>query len=125
MAAKSEIYKCAGCGIIVEVLTGGKGELTCCGMPMTVMNAKTADSATEKHVPMVDTCDCCTKVAVGSVPHPMEDDHYIEWIEIEVDGKVCRQYLKPGMDPAATFGCQCGAVVAREFCNKHGLWQSS
>lgn len=124
MTEKKQIYKCAACGLVVEVLTGAKGSPVCCGAPMELLEAKTADSAKEKHVPVITSSGCCTEVKVGSVPHPMAEDHFIEWIEVEADGKTCRQYLQPGQEPAAAFKCIGEGTVAREFCNKHGLWAS-
>ena len=123
MAKRSQVYKCELCGNIIEVLTGAGGELVCCGQPMALLDEKTADATTEKHVPVIEPGDGCVKVAVGSVPHPMEEKHYIEWIEVIKGEKVCRQYLKPGDAPEATF---CGGtdVIAREHCNVHGLWKS-
>lgn len=126
MAERLEIYKCNVCGNIVEVLTGGAGELVCCDEQMELLNAKCADAGKEKHVPVIERIEGGYKVTVGSVPHPMAEDHYIEWIELLADGKAYRQFLKPGDQPAATF-CACkeyASVSAREHCNKHGLWKS-
>jgi superoxide reductase len=123
MAARLEIYKCSICGNIVEVLDGGKGELVCCGQPMEKLTEKTADQGKEKHVPVIEKTAEGYKVKVGSVPHPMEEKHYIEWIEIIADGKTYRQYLKPGMMPEATFCIKAEKVTAREHCNVHGLWK--
>lgn len=123
MAERLEIYKCELCGIIVEVLGGGKGTLVCCNQPMTLLDEQTADAATEKHVPVIEKTDDGYRVTVGSVPHPMEDEHYIEWIELLADGVACRRFLKPGDAPEATF-CVCATLVsAREHCNVHGLWK--
>ncbi len=123
MAKKLEIYKCETCGNIVEVLHGGAGDLVCCGKPMTRLDEKTADAATEKHVPVIEKIDGGYKVTVGSVSHPMEDKHYIEWIELLTDGKAYREFLEPGMAPEATFLVEGNAVNAREHCNVHGLWK--
>ncbi len=123
MAKKLEIYKCAVCGNIVEVLHGGDGELVCCGEPMKLLKENTTDAAKEKHVPVIEKIDGGYKVKVGSVPHPMEDKHYIEWIELLADGKAYRQFLDPGMPPEATFLIKANAVSAREHCNLHGLWK--
>ena len=124
MAERLQVYKCELCGNIVEVLDGGAGELVCCGEPMVLLDEKTADKAVEKHVPVIEKIDGGYKVVVGSVPHPMVEDHYIEWIELLADDKVYRQFLKPGMPPEATFCVEAAAVSAREHCNKHGLWKS-
>ena len=97
MAEKLEIYKCEVCGNIVEVLYGGKGELVCCGKPMYLFIENTVDAAREKHVPVIEPTDDGVKVKVGSVTHPMEEKHYIEWIEIIADGKAYRQFLNCGI----------------------------
>ena len=123
MAEKLQIYKCAACGNIVEILHGGDGELTCCGEPMSRLTEQTADAATEKHVPVIEKTDGGYKVKVGSVPHPMEEKHYIEWIELLADGKAYRQFLEPGSAPEAIFGVEAESVTAREHCNVHGLWK--
>ncbi len=123
MAKKLEIYKCSACGNIVEVLHGGVGELVCCGKPMELLDEKTADATTEKHVPVIEKIDGGYKVKVGSVPHPMEEKHFIEWIELLADGKAYHQFLKPGDAPEAVFNVDAGTVSAREHCNVHGLWK--
>lgn len=124
MAKVLEVYKCEKCGNIVEVLAGGPGALVCCGVEMDLLDEQTADFATEKHVPIIEKTDDGFKVTVGSTLHPMEADHYIEWIEVIADGKVYRKALSPGDEPVAEF-CICGDnVSAREYCNKHGLWKS-
>jgi superoxide reductase len=124
MAERLEIYKCEACGNIVEVLHGGAGELVCCGAPMVLMNENTVDAAKEKHVPVVAKTAGGVTVKVGDVPHPMEEKHYIEWIEIIADGKVYRQFLNPGETPEATFNVEADQVTAREYCNLHGHWKA-
>jgi superoxide reductase len=123
MAEKLQIYKCEICGNIVEVLHGGAGELVCCGQPMKNLTAKTADVGKEKHVPVIEKIAGGVKVKVGSVPHPMEEKHYIEWVEIIADGKAYRQFLKPGEAPEAIFKIEAKTITAREYCNVHGLWE--
>jgi len=123
MTKRLQIYKCEVCGNIVEVLHEGKGELVCCGQPMKLYEENTVDAAKEKHVPVVEKVEGGFKVTVGSVPHPMEEKHHIEWIEIIVDGKAYRQFLKPGATPEAIFCIGAKEVVAREYCNLHGLWK--
>jgi superoxide reductase len=123
MAKKLQIYKCNTCGNIVEVLHGGAGELVCCGKPMELLDEKTADAATEKHVPVIEKIDGGYKVKVGSVPHPMTEEHLIEWIELLADGKAYRQFLEPGMEPDAVFNVEADSASAREYCNVHGLWK--
>jgi superoxide reductase len=125
MAKKLGIYKCEVCGNIVEVLHEGKGELVCCGQPMKLFVANTVDAAKEKHVPVVEKTDSGIKVKVGSDAHPMEEKHYIEWIEIIAGGKAYRQFLNPGEAPEVTFEIKANNITAREYCNVHGLWKSS
>jgi len=120
---KNQIYKCDICGNIVEVLHVGGGTLVCCGQNMTLQNEQTADSRTEKHVPVIEKTAGGYKVTVGSAPHPMLDAHFIEWIELIADGKSLRQFLKPGDDPVAFFQTEAKTVSAREYCNVHGLWK--
>jgi len=126
MTAREQIYKCETCGNIVDVLHASAGELVCCGKPMILLDEQTADSSTEKHVPVVEDTADGVKVVVGSVPHPMQDEHFIEWIEIQCGDMVSRQYLKPGAAPEAVFpGVKSDDVsVAREYCNVHSLWKS-
>jgi superoxide reductase len=124
MAEFRRIYLCELCGNVVEVLLAGQGELVCCGQPMKLMPEQTADSATEKHVPLIEREDGGYKVKVGSVPHPMLEKHYIAWIELEADGSTCRKFLSPGTEPAAFFPCpEAKLLRAREYCNIHGLWK--
>ena len=123
MAQRLQIYKCALCGNIVEVINGGDGELVCCGQPMELLDEKTADAATEKHVPVIEKIDGGYKVKVGSVPHPMEEKHLIEWIELLAGDKAYRQFLSPGQAPEAVFNVDAASVTAREHCNIHGLWK--
>ena len=118
-----QIYKCDVCGNIVEMLHEGAGEPVCCGQPMKHFKENTVDAAKEKHVPVKESTSGGLKVKVGSVAHPMEDAHYIEWIEIIQDGKVYRQALKPGQAPEAVFPVE-GEWTAREYCNLHGLWKA-
>lgn len=124
MAKKHQIYKCDTCGNIVEVLHGGDGDLVCCGEEMKLFEEKTADEGKEKHVPVIEPSGDAVKVKVGSNPHPMEEKHYIEWVEITDGGTVCKQFLKPGDDPEAVFKAAGTGVTAREYCNVHGLWKS-
>ncbi|MFO7739383.1 MAG: desulfoferrodoxin [Desulfatiglandaceae bacterium] len=123
MTEKLEIYKCDVCGNIVEVLHGAEGELVCCGEPMKLFKENTVDAAKEKHVPVVEKTAEGFNVKVGSVAHPMEEKHYIEWVEVIVDGKAYRQFLNPGEAPEATFAIRADQVTAREYCNLHGLWK--
>ena len=123
MAKQLEIYKCEVCGNIVEVLHAGDGDLVCCGQNMKLMTENTSDGAKEKHVPVIEKTDKGYLVKVGSAPHPMEEKHYIEWIELIADGKTYRAFLKPGQAPEATFCVEAASVTAREYCTIHGLWK--
>jgi superoxide reductase len=124
MTERLQVYKCEVCGNIVEVLHEGAGELVCCGQPMKLLVAGSVDAAKEKHVPVIKKTAKGITVKVGSVPHPMEEKHYIEWIELIADGKAYRQFLKPGDAPEATFVIDAQQVTAREHCNLHGLWKA-
>jgi superoxide reductase len=124
MTKRLQVYKCELCGNMVEVLHTGAGELVCCGQPMTLQTENTVDAAREKHVPVVEKVAGGYKVAVGAVPHPMEEKHFIEWIELIAGNQTQRHFLKPGDVPAAFFATEATEVTAREFCNLHGLWKS-
>jgi len=127
MTEKLAIYKCLVCGIIVEVLDEGAGEMECCSQTMQKMEAQTEDSSREKHVPFMEEKDNGLNIRVGqNQAHPMEEKHFIQWIEVLADdGKAYRRFLKPGDKPEATFECLKEAgITAREYCNVHGLWQS-
>ncbi len=122
MTERAQVYKCELCGNMVEVLHAGGGELVCCGQPMTLCIANTVDAAKEKHVPAIEKVSNGFKVKVGSVAHPMEEKHYIEWIELLAGDKIYRQHLKPGDRPEAVFVVEAAQVSARAYCNLHGLW---
>ena len=125
MAERLQVYKCDLCGNIVEVVHGGGGELVCCGQPMNLLVENTTDAAVEKHVPVVEELDHGIKVTVGSVPHPMGDDHYIEWIEVVAGGRSYTEYLSPGGTPEAIFCVKAAEVtMVREYCNLHGHWKA-
>jgi superoxide reductase len=124
MIVQKQVYKCNICGNIVEVLHVGGGQLVCCGKPMELLQEKTQDVGLEKHVPVIEKTEKGIWVRVGSIPHPMEEKHYIEWIEIIADSKYCRKFLKPGDKPEAKFEVQAENITAREYCNIHGLWKS-
>ena len=126
MVERLQVYKCEICGNIVEVLHAGGGELVCCGQPKKLLQEATADSSTEKHVPVIEKIENGYKVVVGSTLHPMVEQHYIEWIELLADGKSYRQFLNPGDAPEAVFRIgEAMDVKAREYCNVHGLWKGS
>lgn len=125
MLKKLEVYKCEKCGNIVEVYHVGGGTLSCCGEPMKLMEEKSADSTTEKHVPVVEKIDGGYKVTVGSTLHPMTAEHYIEWVELITEYGVLTAFLNPGDDPIAYFHTDAKDVQAREYCNVHGHWKSN
>ncbi len=123
MTALLQVYKCEICGNMVEVIHAGAGQLVCCAKPMTLLKEGTTDAAVEKHVPVIEKIADGYLVKVGGVPHPMLDEHYIEWIELMADGAAYRRFLKPGDKPEATFRVDAEKVTAREFCNLHGTWK--
>ncbi len=123
MTTRLEIYKCNICGNIVEVVHAAGGTLVCCGQKMAHQGENIVDAATEKHVPVVEKVDGGYKVSVGSVAHPMDDNHFIEWIEVAAGNVVQRRYLSPGQAPEVTFAIDADEVVAREYCTLHGLWK--
>jgi len=125
MIVQKQVYKCNVCGNIVEVLHVGGGQLVCCGKLMELLQEKTQDVGLEKHVPIIEKTANGVKVKVGSISHPMEEKHYIEWIETIVDGRYCRKFLKPGDKPEAEFEVKAENITAREYCNIHGLWKSA
>lgn len=121
----NQIYRCSICGNIVEVTHVGGGQLVCCGKPMELLEEKTEhqEFSMEKHVPVIEKTEKGIKVKVGSIPHPMEESHYIEFIEVVTDdGKIGRKFLKPGDAPEAYFNTESKVVLLREYCNLHGLW---
>jgi len=122
MTSLRQVYKCEICGNIVEVLHAGKGQLVCCGQPMKLLVENTVDASKEKHVPVIEKIEGGYKVKVGSVPHPMEEKHYIEWIELITEKGTLRELLNPGQAPEAVFYTDAEKVSAREYCNIHGLW---
>ena len=126
MAEKMGIYKCSKCGNIVQVLHGEQPPVTCCGKPMDRLVENTVDAATEKHVPVVEKIAGGYKVSVGSVAHPMGQDHWIQWIELVSDGGsvVQRVMLSPSSQPEAVFMTDADKVDAMAYCNLHGLWKS-
>ena len=123
MARRLEVYRCDVCGNIVEVLSGGTGQLVCCGKPMKLLVENTTDAAREKHVPVVEKVAGGYKVKVGSVPHPMEEKHFVEWVELVADDRAHRQFLSPGQAPEAFFSVEAASAFARAYCNLHGLWK--
>ena len=123
MTQKNQIYKCSICGNIVEIVHEGATSLVCCGKPMDLQEENTVDAALEKHVPVIERTANGIKIKVGAVPHPMEEAHYIEWIEIIAGDEIERKFLKPGDAPEAEFNFDNENLIARAYCNLHGLWQ--
>jgi superoxide reductase len=124
MTTKNQIYRCPVCGNIIEVIHAGGGELVCCGQPMELLQSKTEDTGYEKHLPVIEKSEGKITVKVGSIPHPMEEAHYIELIEIIADDRVYQKFLKPGDTPEAVFEITAENITARAYCNIHGLWQT-
>ena len=125
MIEKNQVYKCGICGNMVEVLVVGGGQLVCCGQPMTLLVENTVEASKEKHVPVVQQGKVGVKITVGSVPHPMEEKHYIQWIEVVNGDYVNRKYLKPGQAPEAEFYVPyTDKLIVRAYCNLHGLWRA-
>lgn len=123
MTTKLAVNKCRVCGNIVEIVHEGGGRLVCCDQPMQAVIENTVDASKEKHVPVITKLDSGYQVRVGSVTHPMEEKHYIEWIELLADGVAYRRFLKPGDAPEAVFQVRAAEVAARAYCNLHGLWK--
>ncbi|MFC1855194.1 desulfoferrodoxin [Thermodesulfobacteriota bacterium] len=122
MSKMMQVYKCNTCGNMVEIIHDGAGRLVCCGSPMDLMNEKSSDAGQEKHLPVAEITQTRISVTVGEVPHPMDDTHYIEWIEVIADGKVQRANLSPGETPEAKFENVGKSIQIRSYCNTHGLW---
>jgi superoxide reductase len=124
MTELNQVYKCNVCGNIVEVLHNGVGELVCCGQPMILQFEQTEEEKYEKHRPVVEKIDGGIIVRVGSVLHPMESEHYIEWIEVITEHRTYRKNLEPGGEPIAEFFLEAEHMEVRAYCNVHGLWKS-
>lgn len=124
MIARNQVYRCAVCGNVVEVAHVGGGTLVCCGQPMNLLQENTVDASKEKHVPVLEKVAAGWKVKVGSVAHPMEEKHFIGWVELLDGDKVYRQHLAPGAAPEALFPVQADKPTARAWCNLHGLWKA-
>ncbi len=121
---RTSIFKCEICGNTTTVLHVGGGTMVCCNQNMTLLDENSVDAAVEKHVPVVEKSDGVVKVKVGSVAHPMEDKHYIQWIEVITPTKVLIKLLNPGDAPEAVFQIDEEVVKVREHCNLHGLWKA-
>lgn len=123
----TKFFRCPVCGNIVTVLNEGGGPLSCCGKPMLELKANITDAATEKHVPVVTINGANVDVKVGTVPHPMTPEHYIQWICLETTTGIKIAKLLPSNKPEAQFVLADGekAIVAYEYCNLHGLWSAT
>ncbi len=124
MTQRLEVYRCNVCGNIVMVFHPGKGELVCCGKPMELLRENTTDAAREKHVPVIENTESGYQIKVGSTPHPMQEKHYIEWIELQAENFSCIKFLNPDDEPVADFCTKAKQVSARSYCNIHGFWKA-
>jgi len=122
MTERLQVYKCEICGNIVEVVHTGVGELVCCGQPMRLLEEKTKEEGGEKHLPVMEKTENGIKVKVGSISHPMERKHYIEWIEVQTAWQTYRRFLQPGGAPEAEFEIDESILKVRGYCNIHELW---
>ena len=127
MTQKLEIYKCNICGNIVKVVHEGAGELVCCNQPMVLQTEKNNEEGlTEKHLPVMEKTETGVKIKLGSIPHPMEEGHFIEWVEMMTEnGKILQKFLKAGEAPVVDFKVEDNPVWVRAYCNLHGLWKKS
>ncbi len=123
MKEKANFYRCELCGNIVGLIKDGGGELVCCGKPMVKLVPNTVDAAQEKHVPIYEKEGNKLKVQVGSVEHPMTEEHYIEWIAVETPKLMQRHVLEPGEAPKAEFIVDGDEIEVFAYCNLHGLWK--
>lgn len=124
MTKRHEIYKCNKCGNIIEVTSEGQGQIICCNEPMMLQSENTVEASKEKHIPVVEIDENEVLVKVGTIEHPMEKNHYIEWIEVETPSSVYKKYLNPGEKPEAIFNTNEDIISTREYCNVHGLWKA-
>ena len=119
-----KFYVCEHCGNIIEYHVNKGVPVMCCGQKMTLLEPGTTDASREKHVPVIEKTENGYLVKVGSAPHAMTEEHWIEWIELIADGVSYKKFLKPGDEPVAEFCIKADHVVAREYCNLHGLWKA-
>jgi len=120
----NSIYKCLECGNIVMLSHAGGGTFVCCNKEMTLLTENSVEASKEKHIPIIEKTDKGIKIKVGSIEHPMEEKHYIEWIEIVTPEKIYRKYLKSGEKPEAEFCIKADKFTIREYCSLHGLWKN-
>lgn len=123
---EQKFYICKHCGNIVESVKASGVPVVCCGAPMTELVAGTTDASVEKHVPVYEIKGNIVEVVVGSVLHPMSEEHYIEWVSLQTKTGNQRKALKPGDEPKVCFviceGDEVEAVYA--YCNLHSLWKA-
>jgi superoxide reductase len=125
MTSLNQIWKCEICGNVIEVTHVGADALVCCSKPMDLQKENTVEASKEKHIPVVEETENGIKVTLGSIEHPMEEAHLIEWIELVVGKKaICRHYLSPGDKPIAEFKAKPVGYSVRAYCNLHGLWKA-
>ncbi|NLX06501.1 MAG: desulfoferrodoxin [Phycisphaerae bacterium] len=124
MTERLAVYRCPLCGNVVEVLHAGVGQLICCGRPMLRLAQSTAESRRAMHEPVVERTADALRVTVGCEPHPMEDKHQIEWIEVRTDTDVFRRFLAPGQRPELELPAASGDVTVVAYCNVHGIWRN-
>lgn len=122
MTQRFQVYRCEVCGNMVKVVSVGRGTLVCCGQPMKLLDEKLQNSGKEKHAPVIERTTQGIRVVIGATPHPMEDRHFIEWIEVR-SGPICMvRALKPGEKPEAEFSLHDPVVKVRAYCTVHGIW---
>lgn len=125
MSKLNRLFKCEVCGLITEVTKDGFGKLVCCGKPMEELKENTTDASVEKHTPVIEKVENGVLVKVGSVEHPMEEKHLIEWIELHTNNSVYRKYLKAEEKPEVIFNVEFNEdMVAKAYCNLHGYWKN-
>jgi superoxide reductase len=124
MTKKNQIYKCEVCGNIIEVLHEGTGTLVCCNQNMKLQEEHSEGEYAEKHAPVIERNEEGVKIKVGSIEHPMEEKHYIEWIEISTEKGRSKKFLKPGEKPEKSFPVKADNIKSRMYCNVHGLWKN-
>ena len=122
MTELNQVYKCEICGNIVEIIHAGMGQLVCCGQPMRLLKEETKEQLKEKHLPVIKFNEKGIEIEIGKVLHPMEENHFIEWIEISTEKGTSKKFLNPGEKPRAQFFVKSNKIKARAYCNVHGLW---
>ena len=126
MLKRGQIFRCNTCGNMFELINVGGGTPACCGNEMEILSDAPKDVGAEKHVPIIEKTESGVKVKIGSIPHPMEETHYIAWIEIITDNETQRVFLQPGDAPEAVFKIDDTTnLFAKEYCTVHGLWRSA